>query len=607
MFDFTQLPQELLPGAEELAKHFGVPAGSGARVLAEKAERLTVRKEGGNVIIGYSEKHEFFRGLAKAFAGKQCSETSAFSHLTLMADCSRNAVMNVETVKKLLRVLAAGGYDRLMLYIEDTYKVEGQPMFGYLRGAYTEEELKELDAYADSLGILLVPCMQTLAHLNAIFRWDDYASVRDCNDILLCGEERTYALIEDMFRQLSRSLNSREIHIGMDEAWMVGLGKYLDKHGYENRFDIINRHLARVLEIAEKYGYHCCMWGDMFYHLAFHGDYYRFDAEIPEEVRKQVPKNVDLVYWDYYHLDKKVYDGMLTGFQKFGNPVIFAGGAWRWTGFAPQNRFSLQASEQAIDSCIEHGVKNIICTAWGDNGGEASIFSVLPSVLYYGARRYGADVKADFADATGCRFDDFMTLELPDEVNRTPHKDYLANYSKVFLYNDLFLGIFDSAANPAYRDVFRTSLAKMKAAEKRAGDYRYVFSSLCALLDAVSEKYDLGVRIRAAYLAGDRAAAKELCAKIGLVIRKVKKFYALFSAQWHTDNKPNGFEVQDARLGGLIARLSACRKRLSDWADGKGDLPELKEERVYAAPEKNGELDGLLYNCWTATISACPV
>ena len=95
--------------------------------------------------------------------------------------------------------------------------------------------------------------------------------------------------------------------------------------------------------------------------------------------------------------------------------------------------------------------------------------------------------------------------------------------------------------------------------------------------------------------------------KIDLVIRKVKKFYALFSAQWHTDNKPNGFEVQDARLGGLIARLSACRKRLSDWADGKGDLPELKEERVYAAPEKNGELDGLLYNCWTATISACPV
>ena len=439
-----------------------------------------------------------------------------------MADCSRNAVMNVGTVKKLLRVLAAGGYDRLMLYIEDTYKVEGQPMFGYLRGAYTEEELKELDAYADSLGILLVPCMQTLAHLNAIFRWDDYASVRDCNDILLCGEEKTYALIEDMFRQLSRSLNSREIHIGMDEAWMVGLGKYLDKHGYENRFDIINRHLARVLEIAEKYGYHCCMWGDMFYHLAFHGDYYRFDAEIPEEVRKQVPKNVDLVYWDYYHLDKKVYDGMLTGFQKFGNPVIFAGGAWRWTGFAPQNRFSLQVSEQAIDSCIEHGVKNIICTAWGDNGGEASIFSVLPSVLYYGARRYGADVKADFADATGCCFDDFMTLELPDEVNRTPHKDYLANYSKVFLYNDLFLGIFDSAANPAYRDVFRTSIAKMKAAEKRAGDYRYVFSSLCALLDAVSEKYDLGVRIRAAYLAGDRAAAKELCAKIGLVIRKVK-------------------------------------------------------------------------------------
>ena len=127
------------------------------------------------------------------------------------------------------------------------------------------------------------------------------------------------------------------------------------------------------------------------------------------------------------------------------------------------------------------------------------------------------------------------------------------------------------------------------------------FSRACAARGRVSSF------VREAYLAGDREAAKQLCKKIDLVIRKVKKFYELYSAQWYTDNKPNGMEVQDARLGGLIARLSACRKRLSDWADGKGDLPELKEERIYAAPETNGEHDGLLYNCWTATISACPV
>lgn len=58
-----------------------------------------------------------------------------------------------------------------MLYTEDTYEVNDEPYFGYVRGRYTKEEMKELDAFAGSLGISLIPCIQTLAHLKATFRW----------------------------------------------------------------------------------------------------------------------------------------------------------------------------------------------------------------------------------------------------------------------------------------------------------------------------------------------------------------------------------------------------------------------------------------------------
>ena len=40
------------------------------------------------------------------------------------------------------------------------------------------------------------PCIQTLAHLNQIFRHGEYRKVQDTGDILLVGEERTYELIE---------------------------------------------------------------------------------------------------------------------------------------------------------------------------------------------------------------------------------------------------------------------------------------------------------------------------------------------------------------------------------------------------------------------------
>lgn len=58
-----------------------------------------------------------------------------------MLDCSRGAVYSVPALKKYIDVLARMGYGSLQLYTEDTYTVEGEPYFGYLRGRYSEEEI----------------------------------------------------------------------------------------------------------------------------------------------------------------------------------------------------------------------------------------------------------------------------------------------------------------------------------------------------------------------------------------------------------------------------------------------------------------------------------
>ena len=57
--------------------------------------------------------------------------------LGVMIDCSRNAVMNVESVKKYASVIKKMGYNTLMLYTEDTFEIPEQPLFGHLRGRYS--------------------------------------------------------------------------------------------------------------------------------------------------------------------------------------------------------------------------------------------------------------------------------------------------------------------------------------------------------------------------------------------------------------------------------------------------------------------------------------
>ena len=47
-------------------------------------------------------------------------------NLTVMLDCSRNAILTVENVKKFVDLISKMGYNGLMLYTEDTFEVEAR-------------------------------------------------------------------------------------------------------------------------------------------------------------------------------------------------------------------------------------------------------------------------------------------------------------------------------------------------------------------------------------------------------------------------------------------------------------------------------------------------
>ena len=110
--------------------------------------------------------------------------STPFRTFGTMLDCSRNAVPNLHTLKKWVDLTASLGYNTLLLYTEDTYEVPDEPYFGYMRGRYTQAELRELDAYAKARGMTIMPCIQTLAHLYAIKRWPEYWPHFDTDDIL---------------------------------------------------------------------------------------------------------------------------------------------------------------------------------------------------------------------------------------------------------------------------------------------------------------------------------------------------------------------------------------------------------------------------------------
>lgn len=509
-----------------------------------------------------------------------------FKTFGTMLDCSRNAVMTVESVKRWIDLTAKLGCNTLHLYMEDTYEVDGQPYFGHLRGRYSKAELKQIDAYAAAHGMQVIPCIQTLAHVNALFHWPVYREIHDAADILLTGDERTYALVDGMFRTLRECLRTNIVNIGMDEADLLGLGKYLTLHGYRDRFSILMEHLRRVSEMAKKYGFELLMWGDMFFRLAG-GDYFtNFNqdpklGEIPEEVRQLVPENIHLVYWDYFSRDRQSYERNIDAHNAIKSGSWFAGGLWTWAGFAPHNTFSIATMREAMKACHAKGVENVVMTMWGDNGAECSKFAVLPALFTVSQMAQDIDdvetIHANFEREFGIPFEDFRALDLIGTQNDSAEAIY--NPEKYLLYCDPFMGQFDNRVKSGDAAGYADCAARLAVYADHA-EYGYLFRSLRALCAFLSVKADLGIRTRVAYLSGDKKAAKALSTDYDAALERLDAFYAAYEQQWMHENKPQGFDVVDLRIGGQRQRLLHCRDRLLAYAEGRLDRIEELEEPV---------------------------
>lgn len=603
-FNINQLPVVFRNGLAELRQDYEFDICGDIMITANSGE-VGIQKISGGFCITYKKSCEFYREFIKLLYGeKNISERCSFTDMGVMIDCSRNAVLKVSAVKRYIRLLACMGYNTLMLYTEDTYEIGGEPFFGYMRGRYTKDELKEIDAYGQVFGVELVPCIQTLAHLNCITRWDRFRSIIDCNDILLASDERTYELIDKMFGAIAECFTSRRVHIGMDEAHMVGLGKYLDEHGYENRFDILLKHLNKVLEIAEKYGFSCTMWSDMFFRLANNGLYEPTNTAVPREVKKYIPRNLTLMYWDYHRNKQSEYEAMLSAHKGLTDNISFAGGIWRWNGFMPSNTMSINRTELALNACEKYGISGVLMTVWGDDGCECSAFSVLPTLVFAAEKAYSNhEYKQAFERISGVRYDDFNALELADDLLDNKSKFYGSNMSKVLLYNDLLSGIYDYAVRCEYAERLKNNAIKLRRKAKKCGKYKLLLNTAVALAELNAQKCDFGIRARTAYRNGDKAELKALSDKIPTFIKLLDKFYISLRLQWDDENKPFGFEIQDLRIGGLRQRMLHCRDKICDYVNGSANgIPELDEDILPAYP-LNEEKEFRSYELWRNIVS----
>lgn len=284
-----------------------------------------------------------------------------------------------------LEQLAQWKINMLVVEYEDRFPYEKARHIAH-PACWTRDQIGEIVARADTLGIRIVPLVQCLGHAEYVLHNKAYAGLREGPEILsqFCpGNEASFELFKTMAGELLElHPDAGYLHVGGDETKFLGhCPRCSDRARETSRIAVYMDRVARVCEWVKAQGLRPLLWDDM-----LRGE--------PESIVR-LPRGTVLVYWDYgsdgtavdrrkVRTGEQASNELLTGpaaseppyirYREAGYDVLmaptYAGGGLVPTGNAANCRYL--AREAALHGCL-----GVCSTHW-------AVFYTPPAVLPYG-------------------------------------------------------------------------------------------------------------------------------------------------------------------------------------------------------------------------------
>ncbi len=344
-----------------------------------------------------------------------------FSQVGVMIDVSRAKVLNMTSLKRFADAAAAFGYTYINLYLEDLLQLEQYPQYGYLRGAYSDEEIIEFVKYCDELGIEVFPAIQTLGHLEHFLRWDASAPLRDTAQVLNVLSPATIDFLTVLIKKCKKLFPSTKINIGMDEAFDLGQGSVLRGGNQLSQKQLYMQHLENVVTICKNCGYETIkIWSDMLFNIYSQTggeSLYTLDATTKVET---ISDDVEIIFWNYWTRESEQYEQVINTHRKFSNNVSVALGIHTW-GLAFYNAEQINVTKAALSACHQQQIKDVLFTMWGDDGSIYNFDSALYGMYLTACTVYGQTPNSHFfMKVTGLSLADLKIVSNITQIGVNP-------------------------------------------------------------------------------------------------------------------------------------------------------------------------------------------
>lgn len=306
-------------------------------------------------------------------------------------DLSRGPLPTLDYQKKQIRTFAAYKLNVFSPYYEHTFEYKSHPLMSAPGGVMTQDETKELIAYAKQYHIEVVPEQEAFGHLHHMLKYDIYGQLAETSHghVLAPGQAGSIQVIKEWFAEIDSVFPSRFVHIGADETFELGLGQTRDRVQKDSLGKVYIDFLKEIEAAIRKPGKRYLFWGDI--------------AQGSPQLVKSLPKDMIAVAWNYWSFNN--FDRSLTPYTNAGIETWVAPGVNNWNRVYPNNDIALRNIQGFVRDGQKHGSTGMLNTNWDDDG-EGIFNQTWYGVLFGAAASWqkGEASIPDFAQSFGLQF-----------------------------------------------------------------------------------------------------------------------------------------------------------------------------------------------------------
>ncbi len=267
-------------------------------------------------------------------------------------DVSRGQIPTVESVKRFIKNISQFKNNYYAMYIEDVFQSSKHPKVGAGRGAFTPEEIMEIDEYAKSRFVTIFPILETLGHMDNILTIPEYEKLGEFPGAqsFAISNGNIYPFLRDYIEEISACFSSKIFHLGGDETFDLGHGRsreLIESVGIEQA---LYDHYMKLYRIAKENGNEKIVL------------YHDVVAKYPS-LLERFPKDLVIMYWDYK--PRKGYK-KLKKLKESGLDILVSPSMLCWTRPFPDYESAQKNIINLIQDAKSHELWGQLNSTWGD-------------------------------------------------------------------------------------------------------------------------------------------------------------------------------------------------------------------------------------------------